>query len=583
MLISVQPVPLGVDISRTDYWTKVFDLGSLTTGIGKNFTVRYEENYTTTATMDVMTGEWVVWDYVLYRALNDIHIGDAYIEGSNIQHITVEEVINDVITLFNGIIGALTDLNTTDKTSIVNAINEVLSTFNSMIGALTDLNTVDQSSIVNAINEVLATIGTVVGTLSDLNTVDQSNIVNAINEVLATIGTVVGDLIDLDTVDQSNIVNAINEVISTFSGVIGALTDLNTVDQSSIVNAINEVLGTIGNVVGDLTDLDTTDKTSIVNAINELYDDLFAGTSQLHAHTLTLTCNHPSGITSDNTLMVNRDINTTNTAGQTGGIITRLNIGANVEHHEFGSFDIVHSLSHKGSLEHVGHYSQMTNQDTGSDALWGMVSEVKDIWQDNLYPQATSASDLCSLELDVCSHFTPENAGGKKRMALSLVALGGGTCDYGIFISAGTGTGYNKGSFREGIRLQTGSIDPDNGYGIYSASDCASALAILGTTKYYGINLASTGETGISISGNYTYPLVLKSGNKIHLNGANNVHGILFDPNMGNVTIVSGSLGFQSMVTSNTATAGSIVLPSGCQGYITVTVNGYQKHIPFYG
>lgn len=48
------------------------------------------------------------------------------------------------------ITGDLSDLTTTDKTSIVNAINEI----DAEIGDLSDLNTTDKTSIVNAVNEV---------------------------------------------------------------------------------------------------------------------------------------------------------------------------------------------------------------------------------------------------------------------------------------------------------------------------------------------------------------------------------------------------------------------------------------------
>ena len=56
-------------------------------------------------------------------------------------------------------VGALTDLTTTDKTSVVAAINEVKGedgTLATNMGALTDLTTTDKTSVVAAINEVNA-------------------------------------------------------------------------------------------------------------------------------------------------------------------------------------------------------------------------------------------------------------------------------------------------------------------------------------------------------------------------------------------------------------------------------------------
>lgn len=56
----------------------------------------------------------------------------------------------DAIDNLNSIIGSLTSLNTSNKTSVVNAINNL----NSIIGALTSLNTSNKTSIVNAINNL---------------------------------------------------------------------------------------------------------------------------------------------------------------------------------------------------------------------------------------------------------------------------------------------------------------------------------------------------------------------------------------------------------------------------------------------
>ena len=65
-------------------------------------------------------------------------------------------------------IGDLTDLTTTDKSSVVNAINEVINNMslmaldlNNKIGDLTTLTTTDKSSLVNAVNEVAARAGSV--------------------------------------------------------------------------------------------------------------------------------------------------------------------------------------------------------------------------------------------------------------------------------------------------------------------------------------------------------------------------------------------------------------------------------------
>jgi hypothetical protein len=120
-------------------------------------------------------------------------------------------------------------------------------------------------AIVNLQNQI-DTINAVLGSLSDLTTSDTSTIVAAINSVLSDLITIIGDLSDLDSSVTTDIVSAINSVISDINGIIGSLDQLSTTDKTSIVNAINEVVGNIGN----LSSLNTPVKTSIVDAINSM-------------------------------------------------------------------------------------------------------------------------------------------------------------------------------------------------------------------------------------------------------------------------------------------------------------------------
>lgn len=120
--LSVQPVPSGVALSNTDYWTPIFNLGQFITKIARNFTNRYEEESTTTATFNSNAGDWIVWGDVLYNATVNINIGDAYVVGGNIEHFTMEYIINTAL----GYIGNLGSLKTANRDNLVNAINEVI-------------------------------------------------------------------------------------------------------------------------------------------------------------------------------------------------------------------------------------------------------------------------------------------------------------------------------------------------------------------------------------------------------------------------------------------------------------------------
>lgn len=207
--ISVQPVPTGVALTNTDYWTVVFNLREFVVRAAKNFTTRFEEDTTLTATFNTAAGGWLVWGDTLYRALVNITAGDSYVVGGNIEHFTMEDIS-----------GHLEDLTTTDKSNLVAAINEIAG----IIGDLNDLTTTDKSNLVAAINELVSSIADEAqaradadGDLNDLDTTDKSNLVAAINEVNRTGGGAlekIGDLDDLNTTDKSNVVAAINEVVS---------------------------------------------------------------------------------------------------------------------------------------------------------------------------------------------------------------------------------------------------------------------------------------------------------------------------------------------------------------------------------
>lgn len=136
--ISVAPVPAGVALTRPEYWTVVFDLGSFVTRAAQNFTSRWESETTATATFPTNTGEWLVWGDVLYKALTNITAGDTYVVNGNIEHFTIEDLYNAYLNTVASIltmVGDLVDLNTSDKTSVVNAINSVVADLNNLADA----------------------------------------------------------------------------------------------------------------------------------------------------------------------------------------------------------------------------------------------------------------------------------------------------------------------------------------------------------------------------------------------------------------------------------------------------------------
>lgn len=122
--ISVAPVPAGVNLTDTDYWTVVFDLGSLISITSTNLTFNNARN-NVVADFASAVGDWLLWNGTLYKVILPIPIATAYVDGYNLQQYSVEKFVADYITAVMTNIGTLTNLTTTNKSNLVAAINEV--------------------------------------------------------------------------------------------------------------------------------------------------------------------------------------------------------------------------------------------------------------------------------------------------------------------------------------------------------------------------------------------------------------------------------------------------------------------------
>ena len=231
--ISVQPVPNGVSLTRTQYWTPVFDLSQFVTKAASNFANSYERDITTTATVATGAGDWVVWDSTLYVALTSIHAGDAYVVNGNIKRMTVE----DFYDLLMEAIRALDD-------RIDDEIRDRQDADTALGGRIDDEIRDRQDADTELSNKI--------GTLASLNTVDKSNIVAAINEVNATGGG------SVQRIDNLKIYNVLD---------YGAVGDGVTDDASAFQNAINDALANGGVVyIPDTTESYVIGSTLNVNS-----------------------------------------------------------------------------------------------------------------------------------------------------------------------------------------------------------------------------------------------------------------------------------------------------------------------------
>lgn len=93
--LSVQPVPSGVQITNTDYWTPIFTLQHFTTALKKAIALP-QETIGAGASSDI-PAKTVFWagEQLVY-APNDIPVGTIIIPGTNCLPITVVDLINEV-------------------------------------------------------------------------------------------------------------------------------------------------------------------------------------------------------------------------------------------------------------------------------------------------------------------------------------------------------------------------------------------------------------------------------------------------------------------------------------------------------
>lgn len=124
--ISRQPVPAGIGLSNPDFWTVVGPLiidAQARTSIQTilSFIANIYETGTT-ATAVRSAGEYVVVNGGLYKTTATINIGETYTSGINMDPITIEDMIHELIT--------------SDMTPIISGINTSIGNINNSINTI---------------------------------------------------------------------------------------------------------------------------------------------------------------------------------------------------------------------------------------------------------------------------------------------------------------------------------------------------------------------------------------------------------------------------------------------------------------
>lgn len=90
--LSVQPVPSGVSLDRTEYWTKIGNFDELFANVKKAITPN-DEGHSTTATAARAVDDLVWVNGALVRITRAMSIGDAYSPGSNCVTSSTNEIL----------------------------------------------------------------------------------------------------------------------------------------------------------------------------------------------------------------------------------------------------------------------------------------------------------------------------------------------------------------------------------------------------------------------------------------------------------------------------------------------------------
>lgn len=98
--LSVQPVPSGVSLDRTDFWTKIGNFDALWADVKKAITP-IDEGHSPTATANRNLNDLVWVNGALVRVTRAMITGDAYVPGSNCVSSSTNEILAYVIGLLN--------------------------------------------------------------------------------------------------------------------------------------------------------------------------------------------------------------------------------------------------------------------------------------------------------------------------------------------------------------------------------------------------------------------------------------------------------------------------------------------------
>ena len=165
--LSVQPVPAGVSLDREEYWTKIGNFSALWDSVRSAITP-YDEQHSTTASVDHNAGDWVWLENDLLLITDNIRAGDRYVDGSNCMKTNVHDLFTTLGDTITNEVNALSEALQVESNAREEADRSLQTHFNNEIaargfinfkqfGAVGDGITDDTEAVKRAFNEALST------------------------------------------------------------------------------------------------------------------------------------------------------------------------------------------------------------------------------------------------------------------------------------------------------------------------------------------------------------------------------------------------------------------------------------------
>jgi hypothetical protein len=245
--------------------------------------------------------------------------------------------------------------------------------------------------------------------------------------------------------------------------------------------------------------------------------------------------------------------------------------------HSVTGVNVVHTVE-DSNQSHVGVMSTTVLKGASSAVQYGANFNIANITN---YAESTVDQEMVGCEIDIWNKYP---VGEKHKVALSVVAVGGGVTEDGVGVHSmysknGDGT-LTSGNFKNAVQVHPNAISNTDGVGFLVNSVHGTGFKIVKESKLYGLSLvpdAGNGIAGIYINDKYNVAMIIQPNKMIKVNNTANPQGLYYWAANQTLVFNAPKIG----VEGHTSQTGGAV-PAECAGYITLNVNGTDYKVPYF-